>query len=98
MSITCFILHKMLFISLFYFIRLNNNYFHKSWDTTLGALVSFRKGLKQCYSNVFARGSLLASKKIATDPHILAHVNIDCPDDRYYYYYYYYWYSALGPV
>ena len=28
------------------------------------------------------RGPLLASK-ITTDPHILPHVNIECPDDRY---------------
>ena len=37
----------------------------------------------QCSLNFFARGSLFASKKKTTDPHSLAQVNMECPDDRY---------------
>ena len=31
---------------------------------------------------LFTRRPLLASKKITIDPHIFAHVNMGCPDDR----------------
>ena len=37
-----------------------------------------RNSLFQCSPNVSARGPLLVS-----DPHILAHVNTECVDDRY---------------
>ena len=35
----------------------------------------------QCFPNFFARGTLWL-RKITKDPHIIAHVNIQCPDDR----------------
>ena len=36
----------------------------------------------KCFPNVFAFGPIWL-RKITTDPHILAHVEIECPDDRY---------------
>ena len=38
--------------------------------------------LNQCFRN-FLLAKPLWLRKITTDPHILAHVNIECPDDRY---------------
>jgi len=35
------------------------------------------------FPKVFLIADLFRLRKIATNPHILAHVNIACPDDRY---------------
>ena len=40
-------------------------------------------GLEQYFPNVFLFAVYSCLRKITTDPHILAHVNIVCPDDRY---------------
>jgi hypothetical protein len=39
-------------------------------------------GLSQCFPNLFARGPLLDSKNNHGSSH-LAHINTECPDDRY---------------
>ena len=39
---------------------------------------------KQCLPNIFFfHGPLFGFEEITKDPHILAHVSIECPDDRY---------------
>jgi hypothetical protein len=38
--------------------------------------------LEQCSPNTFDSGPFWL-RKTTTDPHLLADVNIDCPDDRY---------------
>jgi hypothetical protein len=35
------------------------------------------------FPKLFLLADLLWLRKIITDPHILAHVNMECPDDRY---------------
>jgi hypothetical protein len=39
------------------------------------------KNVKQCYPNVLPADPFWF-RNITTDPHILVHVNIECPNDR----------------
>ena len=47
----------------------------------LWAVCFYHNSMNHRSPNSFARGPLLASK-ISTDPHKLANVNVECPDDR----------------
>jgi len=40
-------------------------------------------GLQWCFPNAFSLANTFWFQKTTTDPHILAQVNIVCPDDRY---------------
>jgi hypothetical protein len=46
------------------------------------ALFRYHRDLDQCFSNLFTREPVCL-RKITTDPHFLAHVTTEYPDDRY---------------